>query len=1147
MLLNIGVPVFAVDEPESGTGAATEGYKAEAERYYGENGTATLGTLATSWEDGAQTIKAGDTVNLQISWTLAQAATYSYTSQHEPLFDTYDNTKILLTLPEGVNIIEGVSGSLQNVKDVIAPSDGSNVWTLVLNDKLDAKSSPNGMITVPLRVDGNGGRGIGEELDFSVPAVLETSFTIMDRMDPGNQKPSDLSYDKSITANALSDKVTGTDDRWLIDKSAVSAVPNGDKSKVTVTFELTVGLDDGTGKNAISANPATYGRPGRVPFDGNVTLTELPKVLNREGETITAESITITPEFGAKTPISVEVGSGAPVAIPLDTCEGKGIENTTVAASAPYWSKYTVEVVYPYADFIANYYDEKQDKLNVTNDVTLTYTLKGDSAAKVSDSASIKAGEVTQPAKITINKYILDIYGGKKAYSKDNFASDTAVTGAATFTVTKEDDTPATLYVKNADNTYTMLAGNTVTIDPSGNGEANSTTGGISIYMDPGTYVVHEASGPSNTKKMTGGVNNADDKTLTVTADKPGTADFYDEEQLGYITVQKFGQNLGETATALEGAEFGLYKEDQVEAGKELAKATTDSSGNAHFGRLPYGTYVVKEISAPAGYVIDSTEHSVEVSEENEDVTLKVVNNSNLAPVQLQKQVFNGVRYVDVGVNYYRVFEDKFSLESSTDGEPFTTVDGYGTLSLGQNGRWSGSLPAYDADGKVITYRFKEILPEGWHAPGNADAKEMYSKPFTLTGYVGKPATEALQVTMQNDRNGSITLTKEFYRLGASGTPAKQTAQQTKFALYRKVEDSDDAAELVEESAFTGSTSFTDLERTAAADKAYLYYLVEVDCPAGYAADAKTTGNNTADKNAMVSLEVQGGTVQAWGPFDFTSQDGKTPASLAQTITVKNYEQKLPVTIKKEDAVTGNFVSGAKFTIYAYDNNVKGDVIADATDVEIKSSSGVTVWLEAGKKYLVEETAFPQGYHDVTTDKVIDLTNYLSVDGSTNSSYEVIIKTLQNHPDPQLKINKTLVGSNGTQPKNGVEFEVYTEKNGVYTRVNGYDGQPLTIKSGTATRLPAGTYWLKEVNIPTGVLDPSKFSQLYTKDDGVLAADGSFYFGPVEVEKVTDEDNLTQTTDITNYADTGAVTVTKQAKGKDGKLTALSGAIPILL
>lgn len=961
----------------------------------------------------------------------------------------------------------------------------------------------------------------------------------MDRMDPANQKPSDLSYDKSITANVLSKKVTGTDDRWLIDKSAVSAVPNGDKSKVTVTFELTVGLDDGTGKNAISDNAATYGRPGRVPFDGNVTLTELPEVLNREGETITAESITITPEFGAKTPIPVGVGSGAPVAIPLDTCGGKGIENTTVAASAPYWSKYTVEVVYPYADFIANYYDEKQDQLNVTNDVTLTYTLKGGSAAEVSDSASIKAGEVTQPAKITINKYILDISGGKKAYSKDNFASDTAVTGAATFTVTKEDGTPATLYIKTG-NTYTRLAGNTVTIDPSGTGEANSTTGGISIYMDPGTYVVHEESGPSNTKKMTDGVNNANDKTLTVTADKPGTADFYDEEQLGYITVQKFGQNLGETATALAGAEFGLYNKGQVEAGKELATATTDSSGNAHFGRLPYGTYVVKEISAPAGYVIDSTEHPVEVSENDKDVTLKVVNNSNLAPVQLQKQVFNGVTYVDVGVNYYQVFDGKFSLERSTDGENFTTVDGYGTLSLGMNGTWTDSLPAYDADGKVFTYRFKEILPEGWHAPGNADAKEMYSGEFTLTGYVGKPATEALQVTMQNDRNGSITLTKEFYRLGASGTPAKQTAQPTKFALYRQVEGSTAAAELVEESAFTGSTSFTDLERTAAADKAYLYYLVETDCPAGYA----------ADETGTVKLTVKDGdgtrTVQAWGPFDFTSPNGTTAASLSQSVTVKNYAQTLPVIIKKIDDVTEAFVSGAKFTIYAYDESKDdkcGDVVV--TETAIGNSSGVTVWLETGKKYLVKETTVPQGYQDVTTDKVIDLTGYSSVDGNTD--YKVIIKTLENHPDPKLQINKTLVGSDGKpQTLSGVGFDVYTytETDGTYTRVNGYDGQPLTIKSGTATRLPAGTYWLKEV-VPgddANRLDPSEYPELYPGKGKYDAATDSFYFGPVVVEEVKDKNNLTQTTVITNYADTGAVTVTKQAKGKDGALTAQGGA-----
>ena len=205
----------------------------------------------------------------------------------------------------------------------------------------------------------------------------------------------------------------------------------------------------------------------------------------------------------------------------------------------------------------------------------------------------------------------------------------------------------------------------------------------------------------------------------------------------------------------------------------------------------------------------------------------------------------------------------------------------------------------------------------------------------------------------------------------------------------------------------------------------------------------------------------------------------------------------------------------------------------------------MTVWLEIGKKYLVKETTVPQGYQDVTTDKVIDLTGYSSVDGNTDYN-EVIIKTLENHPDPKLQINKTLVGSDGkSQPLTGVGFEVYTEADGVYTRVTGYDNTtPLTIKSGTATRLPAGTYWLKEV-VPgddANRLDPSEYPELYPGKGKYDAATGSFYFGPVVVEEVKDKNNLTQTTAITNYADTGAVTVTKQAKGKDGALTAQDGA-----
>lgn len=1150
MLLNIGVPVFAVGDSGTTGTQTTETFLEAAERYYGENGEAQLGTLATSWLDTAEEVKAGQEIKLQIEWTLNQAATYSYTALQQPLFDTYDDTKIFLTLPAGVEIMKGVSDSLQNVEEVIPPQDDSGVWTLELQDSLEAESGVNGTIMVPLKINGNGERGVGEVLDFSTPARLETSFTIMDRMDSGNPVPSSKTYEKSMEAGALTNKTTITDDVWLIEKNELSAVPDEDKSTVTVTFELTVGLDNGSG--GIQNDPNAYGRDGRVPFDGNVTLHEVPLVLDRQNQPIPAESITITPQFGEKTPIPVEVGGSTPVAIPVDTCEGK-VSSDDVAATAPYLSKYTVAVVYPYEEFIANYYDDNQAKLNVTNTATLTYTLKGNTEQTAEDDASIEAGEVTQPAHIAISKYLVDINHGSELYSAENFGSDAAVTGSATFTITDEAGEPATLYVKIGD-TYQKLSGNTVTIDPKGTGETNSTTGTMDVYMDPGTYTVTETAGPSNTVMSTGGVNNAEPKTLTVAAGNGATAAFYDKEQLGYITVQKFGQELGGTETALAGATFALYK-DTVAEGNKVGEATTDSNGNAHFNRLPYGTYIVKEISAPSGYVVDTTEYPVILSEPDPEGTVKVVNNTNLAPVKLQKKVNNGVDYVNVDADNYQVFEGKFSLESTTtpdNPESFSTVSGYEALNLNSTGAWTANLPAYDGSGNVITYRFKEQLPEGWHAVGDSNATVAYSANFTLKDFLGHSAADPCEVIMQNDLNGSITLTKEFYRLNAGGSAAKQPNQDVTFELYRKAEDGTGAAELVKTETFAGTVSFTNLPRTDADGKAYLYYLVETNSPAGYLADAKTTGDNTADKDKMVELTVPDTTgtktVKAWGPFDFTSQDGTTAANLAQTITVKNYEQKLPVTIKKVNDVNNTHVTGASFTIYAYDDDKEGAEVVAQTQIP---SSGATVWLETNRKYLVKETVVPQGYHDVTEldARVIDLTNVQTVSGDTvsgDTKYQTITITLENHPDPQLKINKTLVDSNGNSTNlTGVQFEVYTkDPNGGYIRVNGYNGQPLTLASGTATRLPAGTYWLKEIvpdANPNNLLDPSKFPQLYDGEDGA-AKDGSFYFGPVTVAEVTSSQNLTQTTSIANYSATGAVTVTKQAKGEDGTLTPLSGA-----
>lgn len=140
----------------------------------------------------------------------------------------------------------------------------------------------------------------------------------------------------------------------------------------------------------------------------------------------------------------------------------------------------------------------------------------------------------------------------------------------------------------------------------------------------------------------------------------------------------------------------------------------------------------------------------------------EVVNKYNLAPVQLQKKMFNGSEYVNVGRDDYAAFNDAFSLEKQVGemGEKWETVPP--SISLSQTGEYLTTLPVYDEAGKPILYRFRETLPQGWHDPNNPSAETMLSEEFTLEGHLGNPINEPYVVIMENDRNGSHPAGKEL-------------------------------------------------------------------------------------------------------------------------------------------------------------------------------------------------------------------------------------------------------------------------------------------------------------------------------------------------------------------------------------------------
>lgn len=74
------------------------------------------------------------------------------------------------------------------------------------------------------------------------------------------------------------------------------------------------------------------------------------------------------------------------------------------------------------------------------------------------------------------------------------------------------------------------------------------------------------------------------------------------------------------TKKPLAGAKFGLFTKDHQVVGEE----TTGANGEAHFGNLNSGDYVVKEIAAPSGYEINNQLYPVTVPDSTTAVNITV-------------------------------------------------------------------------------------------------------------------------------------------------------------------------------------------------------------------------------------------------------------------------------------------------------------------------------------------------------------------------------------------------------------------------------------------------------------------------------------------------------------------------------------------
>lgn len=139
-----------------------------------------------------------------------------------------------------------------------------------------------------------------------------------------------------------------------------------------------------------------------------------------------------------------------------------------------------------------------------------------------------------------------------------------------------------------------------------------------------GKYFLKETKAPS------GYYLNEDGKTIEFfIADDGATIDLTTEPientkiPLGTLIIKKVAYE--NNSRVLKGAEFEIRNENN----QVVAKITTGDDGIAKAPSLEYGTYYIKEIKAPSGYILNSTVSKVVLGEDNDNVLEKAITITN--------------------------------------------------------------------------------------------------------------------------------------------------------------------------------------------------------------------------------------------------------------------------------------------------------------------------------------------------------------------------------------------------------------------------------------------------------------------------------------------------------------------------------------
>ena len=238
-----------------------------------------------------------------------------------------------------------------------------------------------------------------------------------------------------------------------------------------------------------------------------------------------------------------------------------------------------------------------------------------------------------------------------------------------------------------------------------------------------------------------------------------------------------------ESGNALADAVYGIYFHD----GTEVGRLTTDEAGYAKSEEIPYGSYYLQEITAPNGYVLDTTQYPFTIDADGQVITINATDKNQMGVIQGTKtgEVLTGsdFRLTELGMMYSPIYEvqglpnAEYEIYAKTD---ITTPEGTVKHTAGQ----LVETVITDANGQFTSQQ----LYLGTYVVKEKTASEGYVQDTTeyevTLSYGGQNQSVVLSpVTLSDERQKvAVSIKKEMEE--HTVYPDSDTYKDVQFGLY---------------------------------------------------------------------------------------------------------------------------------------------------------------------------------------------------------------------------------------------------------------------------------------------------------------------------------------------------------------------------